>query len=73
MLAAKQRWESSYFSWATITHIHLLKMWATFTHSHELLGHKNMSHIHSRSVHVQFMIKVNVLLGQNIWLECMQN
>ena len=31
-----QRWESSHFLWATITHVHLLKIWATFTHDHEL-------------------------------------
>ena len=31
-----QRWESSHVSWATITHVHLLKIWATFTHDHEL-------------------------------------
>ena len=47
--SSEQRWESSRFSWATFTHVHLLKKWATFTHVHELFRAKNMSQVHSRS------------------------
>ena len=49
-LRYEQSCTSSLFSWATITHDHLLNKWATITHIRELLFCKNMSYIHSRSL-----------------------